>query len=78
MIAGPCQSTKNVCPHDLTTTLHDCSLTYVILSDFSRSDYQGPPIKNLLEVVEYVKPTALLGLSTVSVSVAGTHVWPNI
>jgi len=33
---------------------------------FARRDYQGPPIKNLLDVIEYVKPTALLGLSTVS------------
>ncbi|KIY53284.1 malic enzyme [Fistulina hepatica ATCC 64428] len=33
---------------------------------FSRRDYTGPPMKNLLEIVEYVKPTALLGLSTIA------------
>ncbi|PAV15364.1 malic enzyme [Pyrrhoderma noxium] len=33
---------------------------------FSRNDYQGPPMKNLLDIVEYVRPTALLGLSTIS------------
>ncbi|KAI0045035.1 malic enzyme [Auriscalpium vulgare] len=32
---------------------------------FSRTDYQGPPITNLVEVIKYVKPTALLGLSTI-------------
>ncbi|KAK0458959.1 uncharacterized protein EV420DRAFT_1679590 [Desarmillaria tabescens] len=33
---------------------------------FSRKDYAGPPMKNLLEIIDYVKPTALLGLSTIS------------
>jgi len=33
---------------------------------FSRSDYQGPPITDLEEIITYVKPTALLGLSTIS------------
>jgi len=32
---------------------------------FSRSDYTGPPLKNLLDIIDYVKPTALLGLSTI-------------
>jgi len=32
---------------------------------FSRKDYTGPPIKQLIDVINYVKPTALLGLSTV-------------
>ncbi|PFH48699.1 hypothetical protein AMATHDRAFT_196107 [Amanita thiersii Skay4041] len=32
---------------------------------FSRDDYQGPPITNLVDIVSYVKPTALLGLSTI-------------
>ncbi|KAH9852376.1 malic enzyme [Lenzites betulinus] len=31
---------------------------------FSRKDYNGPPMKNLTDIVNYVKPTALLGLST--------------
>ncbi|KAJ7104458.1 hypothetical protein B0H15DRAFT_766683 [Mycena belliarum] len=33
---------------------------------FARRDYRGPPIKDLLDVLDYVKPTALMGLSTVS------------
>ncbi|THU79586.1 malic enzyme [Dendrothele bispora CBS 962.96] len=31
---------------------------------FSRKDYNGSPITDLLDIIEYVKPTALLGLST--------------
>jgi len=31
---------------------------------FARADYNGPPIKNLEEIIKYVRPTALLGLST--------------
>lgn len=34
---------------------------------FSRKDYHGPPMKNLVEIIDYVKPTALLGLSTIKV-----------
>ncbi|PWN19733.1 hypothetical protein BCV69DRAFT_250390 [Microstroma glucosiphilum] len=33
---------------------------------FSRDDNNGQQYKNLIDVVEYVKPTALIGLSTVS------------
>ncbi|KAH9932963.1 malic enzyme [Fomitopsis serialis] len=32
---------------------------------FSRPDYNGPPMTDLTEIVKYVKPTALLGLSTI-------------
>ncbi|PFH53929.1 hypothetical protein AMATHDRAFT_727 [Amanita thiersii Skay4041] len=32
---------------------------------FARTDYQGPALTNLEDVIKYVKPTALLGLSTV-------------
>ncbi|KAI0294436.1 malic enzyme [Russula brevipes] len=32
---------------------------------FSRDDYNGPPLTNLTDIVEYVKPTALFGLSTI-------------
>ncbi|KAI0302401.1 malic enzyme [Multifurca ochricompacta] len=32
---------------------------------FSRSDYSGPPLTNLADIIEYVQPTALLGLSTI-------------
>ncbi|OJT05141.1 NADP-dependent malic enzyme [Trametes pubescens] len=31
---------------------------------FSRKDYNGPPMTNLTDIINYVKPTALLGLST--------------
>jgi len=31
---------------------------------FARTDYQGPPLTSLVDIVQYVKPTALLGLST--------------
>ncbi|KAF7325779.1 Malic enzyme [Mycena kentingensis (nom. inval.)] len=33
---------------------------------FARQDYTGPPIKDLLDVIEYVRPTTLMGLSTTS------------
>ncbi|THG92665.1 hypothetical protein EW026_g8317 [Hermanssonia centrifuga] len=32
---------------------------------FSRKDYNGPPMKDLVDIIDYVKPTALLGLSTI-------------
>ncbi|KAG5648302.1 hypothetical protein DXG03_004874 [Asterophora parasitica] len=32
---------------------------------FARTDYDGPPLTNLLDIMKYVKPTALLGLSTI-------------
>ncbi|KAF9454761.1 malate dehydrogenase [Macrolepiota fuliginosa MF-IS2] len=32
---------------------------------FARTDYNGPPLTNLVDIVNYVKPTALLGLSTI-------------
>ncbi|KAG8985427.1 hypothetical protein FRB90_004710 [Tulasnella sp. 427] len=31
---------------------------------FARKDYSGPPIRSLLDIIDHVKPTALLGLST--------------
>ncbi|KAF8531081.1 malic enzyme [Gautieria morchelliformis] len=31
---------------------------------FARADYTGPPMTNLVDIIQYVKPTALLGLST--------------
>ncbi|TFL04637.1 hypothetical protein BDV98DRAFT_648507 [Pterulicium gracile] len=33
---------------------------------FSRHDYNGRPMKDLFDIISYVKPTALLGLSTMS------------
>ncbi|KAF7795632.1 hypothetical protein EIP86_006797 [Pleurotus ostreatoroseus] len=32
---------------------------------FSRKDYTGPTMTDLVEIIDYVKPTALLGLSTI-------------
>jgi len=32
---------------------------------FARTDYEGPPLTSLVDIVQYVKPTALLGLSTI-------------
>ncbi|KAF8586624.1 hypothetical protein K439DRAFT_1631511 [Ramaria rubella] len=31
---------------------------------FARTDYSGPPLKNLVDIIQHVKPTALFGLST--------------
>jgi len=31
---------------------------------FARDDYEGPPLKSLIDIINYVRPTALLGLST--------------
>ena len=47
-----------------------CQLTSWVGADFSRDDYQGPPMTNLLDIIDYVKPTALLGLSTITVTIA--------
>lgn len=35
--------------------------------DFSRDDYEGPPITDLLQILDHVRPTALVGLSTIGV-----------
>ena len=35
------------------------------ITDFARTDYKGPPLTDLVEIINYVKPTALLGLSTI-------------
>jgi malate dehydrogenase (oxaloacetate-decarboxylating)(NADP+) len=32
---------------------------------FSRKDYHGPPMTKLLDIIAYMRPTALLGLSTI-------------
>ncbi|KIP04502.1 hypothetical protein PHLGIDRAFT_31333 [Phlebiopsis gigantea 11061_1 CR5-6] len=31
---------------------------------FSRKDYDGPPMTNLVDIIDHIKPTALFGLST--------------
>jgi malate dehydrogenase (oxaloacetate-decarboxylating)(NADP+) len=37
---------------------------------FSRKDYSGPPLTKLVDIIQYVKPTALLGLSTTKVNIS--------
>jgi hypothetical protein len=43
--------------------------TFILIhrTDFARNDYSGPPMTDILDIIDYVKPTALLGLSTISV-----------
>jgi malate dehydrogenase (oxaloacetate-decarboxylating)(NADP+) len=36
-------------------------------TDFARTDYDGPELTKLTDIIDYVKPTALLGLSTLRV-----------
>lgn len=38
--------------------------------DFARKDYNGPAMTDLLDIIDYVKPTALMGLSTTKVRLA--------
>ncbi|KAJ7598918.1 malic enzyme [Mycena floridula] len=38
---------------------------------FSRRDYNGPPITDLMDIVAHVRPTALLGLSTITGAFSG-------
>jgi len=52
-------------------------LTDNLISDFSRDDYHGPPITKLVDIIDYVKPTALLGLSTVRVCDACPFFFPR-
>ena len=43
-------------------------LIYSQYTDFARTDYKGPALTSLIDIIDYVKPTALLGLSTIRVS----------
>ena len=54
-----CESRYN--PHCLRNITDVCPV-------FSRKDYTGPTMTDLVEIIDYVKPTALLGLSTIKVS----------
>lgn len=36
---------------------------------FARTDYNGPQLTNLVDIINHVKPTALLGLSTLKVGI---------
>lgn len=44
-------------------------MAYQSLLVFARTDYNGPPLTNLLDIIDHVKPTALLGLSTIKAGV---------
>jgi malate dehydrogenase (oxaloacetate-decarboxylating)(NADP+) len=44
-------------------------------TDFSRDDYNGAPMTDLVEIINHVRPTALLGLSTITVGLAGRRVY---
>jgi len=48
------------------------------VSVFARTDYQGPPLTNLVDIINHVKPTALLGLSTTRVSISLTPGFPLV
>jgi hypothetical protein len=41
--------------------------TSIVTSVFARTDYHGPALTKLTDIIDYVKPTALLGLSTLRV-----------
>ena len=43
-------------------------MTQSIYTVFARADYDGAPLTNLIDIVNYVKPTALLGFSTINVN----------
>ena len=45
-------------------------LSLTSIAVFARADYQGPPLTNLIDIINHVKPTALLGLSTIRVSIS--------
>jgi malate dehydrogenase (oxaloacetate-decarboxylating)(NADP+) len=63
---GPMAEHKK-CMFDLKFSLSIVLCNSHFLADFSRRDYSGPPLNKLLDVIAYVKPTALLGLSTITV-----------
>jgi len=50
------------------TSLFPCSHRLIFsCPDFARTDYEGPTLTKLIDIIEHVKPTALLGLSTIPV-----------
>jgi len=66
MPVGKLQSIRNV------SQLWLPALTvWLGMIDFSRDDYSGTPMTNLVEIIKFVKPTALLGLSTITVRASG-------
>lgn len=65
--------------HKKRKSAHHCmiyTISYSLIRHpvFSRKDYSGPPMKDLVQIIETVQPTALLGLSTIKVR-CGHH--PN-
>ena len=62
LIGKDCRSTRNV---GLIFSYLNFGIELGL--DFARTDYEGPPLTSLLDIVQYVKPTALLGLSTLRV-----------
>jgi hypothetical protein len=59
-----CKNTKNVCKALIVASVDFADSRPL---DFARTDYQGPPLTSLIDIIEYVKPTALLCLSTIHV-----------
>jgi len=59
------QNIKNVGGPLLSESIF--SLLVLVYLVFSRRDYTGPKMTNLLDIIALVKPTALLGLSTIKV-----------
>jgi len=43
------------------------TISTISLTVFARTDYNGPPLTHLVDIIDYVKPTALMGLSTIPV-----------
>ena len=55
--------------HKKCTPLSLCHVHITLTSRlvFARTDYDGPKLTNLVDIIHHVKPTALLGLSTIKV-----------
>lgn len=43
------------------------TISTISLTVFARTDHNGPPLTNLVDIIDYVKPNALMGLSTIPV-----------
>ena len=48
-------------------SFHDFLKIRRYLAVFARTDYHGPPLTSLIDIIEFVQPTALMGLSTIPV-----------
>ena len=65
---GPMAEHKKCRPSSVSG--HSMFLMTGDIVDFSRKDYNGLPLTNLTDIIEYVKPTALFGLSTIKVIIS--------